>query len=220
MEASEIYREIILKEYLESHLPDKEIDLQHLRDAELISNNPRLYHVKNLWLLSFRRSRLFDDWARKAKRLVYEAGHPDTDMLVEKLASALDSRLDIFHPAWSRVLHVPFDLSLPIRDQLEHINSTLTGIRNYLYRFTTQPPPRDRIEFVWRDTYVFLRSALQGSSVAEIAEEVFPSDRKESRQVKVRQILRKVNLAVKKARIILPPVKVKIDPPANLNPPS
>jgi len=205
MEAAEVIREIKLKQYLESHSPDKEIDLQHLRDAELISNNPHCYRVKDLWLLSLRRSRSYDDWARKAMKLVYEAGRPDTDLLVDKLAAALDPRLDIFRPAWSRILHIPVDLSQPIGTQLERINPALTEIRDYLYRFTTQPPPRDRIEFIWRDVYIFLLAQLAGKSIAQIAEEIFPDAHRKTRYDKVDLIVRKVQKAADRAGVTIPP---------------
>jgi hypothetical protein len=212
----QIWREIKLEQYLASHGPDEDIDLQRLHDATTmfgsILGGIRCHRSKNAWLASYIHSGHEDEWSNRARKLVVARRYDAIWYRLDKLAAALEPRFRFGQSAWNRILHIPIDMSRPIEEQLERARPRLTQARDYLYRYTRKGPPRDRTRTVWRDVYAFLLAEISGRSVSEIGQEVFPAEDKRSREAKVRMILGRVRSLAR--RIDFPSAHAKLSPPA------
>jgi hypothetical protein len=93
---------------------------------------------------------------------------------MDRLASALEPRIDVDPRDLSHVLHVSYDLAEPIDEQIKKTKGGLIELRNYLYRYTGENPPRHRSDTLWRDVYIFLLAELLKLNDAQIGARVFP----------------------------------------------
>jgi hypothetical protein len=202
----QIWREIRLREHLQRNAPEKGIDIQHLRDATLIPSSLRCVRSGDRWFASYRQFTKYDEWANKALRYLVQGKHKALFSRLHELAATLDPRLAYSAEVSRRVLYVPIDLGLPIEQQLAALQPELQEAREYLYRFTSSGPTRDRMRTVWRDIYAFILRDVGGRTIAEIGEEIFPLEVKETRESKVTSILSRIRVA---ARSIGFPVRSK-----------
>jgi hypothetical protein len=202
----QIWREIRLREHLQRNTPEKGIDIQHLRDAALIPSRLRCVRSGDRWFASYGHATKYDEWANKAFRFLVQGKHKALSSRLQELAGTLDPRLAHSAELSRQVLYVPINLGLPIERQLAALQLELQEARKYLYRFTASGPTRDRMRTVWRDVYAFILREVGGRTIAEIGEELFPREVKETREAKVTSILTRVRTA---ARSINFPVRSK-----------
>jgi len=213
MSHDQIRREITLKEYLNTHGPDETLNLQRLADANDPDGAPSCYTVNDAWLLAHRGHIEYDSWFSKIRMLLDTTNRADLYDSLDDLVAHLDP---FFQPRlnWGCVLHVPINMTKPIEAQLERLRPYLVEARDYLYRFTRKAPPRDKSRTTFRDLYIYLLATVAGWHSSRIADEVFPTERKRERRLKVTQVIRTVARAARTAKFQPRPSLKGIDPPA------
>ena len=199
-----LLRELYLKYYIEGEGALDDLDLECLVKAPLVLK--RVAKLGGVYVSS-RSVKLdygVDVWDKKARQLSLGIQGSRAGFLSADIAQALNARLGSKMFAQNRYLAIPFDLSLSLQDQWERVLPWLDELADYAYRFTKIKRPRVRTN-MYRDIYVFLSVRLGGRSVFEVAQEVFPGEKRPSREAKVRKVVANVARVVRGAHVPLPP---------------
>jgi hypothetical protein len=199
-----LLRELYLKYYIEGEGALDDLDLECLVKAPLVLK--RVAKLGGVYVSS-RSVKLdygVDVWDKKARQLSLGIQGSRAGFLSADIAQALNARLGSKMFAQNRYLAIPFDLSLSLQDQWERVLPWLDELADYAYRFTKIKRPRVRTN-MYRDIYVFLSVRLGGRSVFEVAREVFPGEKRLSREAKVRKVVANVARVVRGAHVPLPP---------------
>ena len=193
--------------YLHRHrqLPGQtsDLDLAHFRRAMPLPGPDirRITRISGRWFLrnpSMRMNPWSDSpFGQKAFRLIDAHGKPShlLVLMYRALRPASPPFQEFLLPDARTSLHLTIDLRAPIQEQLDAMKPSLLEVQACLHRLAEQPLPRPGRgrQNVWRDIYIHLLRQLSGWTAPEIAAEVFPRERGDSRvALKVRNILSEV----------------------------
>lgn len=183
-----------LRNRLDSRGPAKDIDVGLLPPTSSLP----LQKVGG-WVVQVTGQRTrYDEWAYKARRLFYDSGRePELDDLDEQLRPDPWSA----NPQQNHLLF-PFDLRVPIPDQLKEAGRKLRDAQDYLHRLcqTPLPAPPRVTDTWWRDLYIYLLKTQEGLNATQIAAEVFPVEDRLEAALKVRRSLSKVRARLARRR--------------------
>ena len=197
---SEMQREAYLEDYLEAHGPDDTIDVSHVTGKGRFGTDWNVMCSKAMSSIRPSYQRTIDDWRRRIG--VLRRQWPRSRRRLHfRIADVIDPTWGLVSADNDRTIYVGVDLRLAVEAQLKEAQQRLLELRRYLYRFTQKVLPRDRSENLWRDIYIVLLLEIEGNSVAEIGEEVFPKHKRKSREYNVRQIIRKMKKALDTAGV-------------------
>ena len=196
---SQLHCEAYLEDYLDGYGPDERINLGHVTGMGTFNPHWQINRRDKRWQMdpSLQRTTL-DEWRRKID-ILRERWHFSQRRIPFEIARILGPRLGSDADTSDQVVYVGVDLRFALEGQLKEAQQHLQEIRRYLYQFTQKPPSRDRRTTLWRDIYILLLSEIEGNSVSEIGEEVFPRHTRKSREHNVRQIIRKLKKILKAA---------------------
>lgn len=192
-----VHREIYLRDYLSEHGLDSDIDIRHAHQSSFLGDRWSVHKSGTTWTLPPQSRRVYLDGPYQRDLFAFCNRHPDSRELHSEVMAALDSRHGDDPNFSDHVLSVPIDLRSPIDKQLSDAGAFLKNIREYLYRFVKDGPPRKRDNLA-RDTYIYLLREVEDLSAADIAARTFPRETKKSRVRKVHLILQQVRSALAK----------------------
>lgn len=192
-----VWRDIYRQSYLAEHGKDKQLDLRHAAEGP-VGAGWRVARNDAGWAMPMAIGSDFtaDEWTKRIREL------QNTNDLAQQMnpfligAALLDDPENV-DDVVNRTLHVPIDLARPIKSQLEDAHNQLRDIQQYLLGFAESGIRRDRRENLWRDVYTYMLRKTTKMKVREIAEQIFPDQEPDSAKFNIRQILRKVDLALK-----------------------
>lgn len=202
MSEEELFREVFLRFHVEKHGLTDNLDLEVVKSAPTFGEF-QIGRAGESYLMQMTVRRNVTEWETRVRLLSREIQGNRPGFLGIDIARAADPRLGsgAFRP--NQVLFVPFNLSLPLREQWEEILPPLDGIADYAYRFTSVKRPRRR-ENVYRDAYIFLSVKVAKRSIFFVGRDVFPSEQRQSREKKVHEVVRQMLAVVRRAKIHLP----------------
>lgn len=93
--------------------------------------------------------------------------------------------------------YVAVDLSRPIGSQLSNMREYLGDLQSWSYQLADRQVPRPAKREITRDILIFTLRYSQRATIVTIATTVFPREKKESAEVKVKQILRRLRTLIR-----------------------